>query len=267
MPGARGTRCAARGLAVTHAAPFPPPGRPVIEPLLAKLGCYDRIGETEARALAGLIDSEARLERGTIFVRAGERLERSTLLLDGFVVRYKDLLDGRRQTLELSVPGDFVDLHSFTLKRIDHDIACLTPCRLAYAPHARIAELTARFPHLTRVLWLSTSIDAAIHRERIVSLGARTAVERLAHLCCETYLRLRGVGLAEDDAFAFPLTQGDVAELLGLSMVHTNRTVRELRERGLARVGRGAVRIDDWDGLRRLGQFDAGYLGQHREPR
>ena len=239
----------------------------MIERLLAKLGCYDRIGEAEARALAGLVEQEARLERGTIFVRAGERLDRSTLLLDGFVVRYKDLGDGRRQSLELSVPGDFVDLHSFTLKRIDHDIASLTPCRVAYAAHERIAEVTARFPHLTRVLWLSTSIDAAIHRERIMSLGARTAVERLAHLCCETYLRLRGVGLAQGDAFALPLTQGDLSELLGLSMVHTNRTIRELRERGLARIGKGEVRIDNWDALARLGQFDAGYLGQHREPR
>ena len=239
----------------------------MIEPLLAKLGCYDRIGPPEARALAGLIEGEAKLERGAIFVRAGERLTRSTLLLEGFAVRYKDLADGRRQALELSVCGDFVDLHSFTLKRIDHDIACLTPCRIAFAPHERIAEVTARFPHLTRLLWLSTSIDAAIHRERIVSLGARTALERLAALCCEMYLRLRAVGLDDGDAFAFPLTQGDLSELLGLSMVHTNRTVRELRERGLARVGKGEVRIEDWDGLRRLGQFDAGYLGQHREPR
>lgn len=235
--------------------------------LVAKLRCYDRIGEAEERALAGLIESEARYKRGTTFIHAGERLTRSTLLLTGFVIRYRDLPDGRRQTLELSVPGDFVDLHSFTLKRIDHDIAALSDCRVAFAAHERIAEVTARFPHLTRVLWLSTTIDAAIHRERIMSLGARTAVERLAHLCCETYWRLRGVGLAEGDAFAFPLTQINLSEVLGLSMVHTNRTIRELRERGLATVARGEVRIADWEGLAQLGQFDADYLGQHREPR
>ena len=242
-------------------------GAATVARLIAKLRCYDQIGEPEARALAGLVEGEARYPRGTVFIRAGERLTRSTLLLDGFVVRYKDLADGRRQTLELSVPGDFVDLHSFTLKRIDHDIAALSECRVAFAAHERIAEVTAKFPHLTRVLWLATTVDAAIHRERILSLGARTAVERLAHLVCETWLRLRAVGLAERDAVALPLTQADLAELLGLSMVHTNRTIRELRERGAATLRRGEVRIDDWEALARLGQFDAGYLGQHREPR
>lgn len=239
----------------------------MIDKLVTKLRCYDKIGDAEERALAGLIEGEARLKRGTVFIRAGERLTRSTLLLDGFVTRQKDLADGRRQTLELSVAGDFVDLHSFTLKRIDHDIACLTACRVAFAPHERIAEATARFPHLARVLWLSTTIDAAIHRERIMSLGARSAVERLAHFLCETARRLRAVGLGEDSGFDFPLTQADLSELLGLSLVHVNRTIRELRERKLAEIRERRVRIDDWDGLAALAQFDPSYLGQRSEPR
>jgi len=233
--------------------------------LLAKLRCYDRIDAAEEAALASLFTAEASHARGAVIIRDGQMLEASTLLVSGFVSRFKDLADGRRQALELSVPGDFVDLHSFTLKRIDHDIGCLSPCRVLIAPHARIRDVVAEFPHLGRVLWLNTTVDAALHRERIMSLGARTAPERLAHFVCETYLRLVPVGLARDNAYDLPLTQADLAELMGLSIVHMNRTVRDLRERKLAVLRNRQVRIEDWDGLVALAQFEKTYLGHHRD--
>lgn len=239
----------------------------MIEKLLAKLRGYDRIGDAEAKALASVFTTEKSFRRGEVFTRMGDRLEVSTLLLSGLVHRFKDLSDGRRQSLELSIPGDFVDLHAFTLKRIDHDIGCLSPCRVALAPHERLRQVTAEYPHLGRLLWLSTTIDAALHRERIMSLGARTAVERLAHFVCETHARLQAVDLAYADGFDFPLTQSDLAELLGLSMVHMNRTIRDLRERGLAEFRNREVRVANWKGLTALAQFDPGYLGQRVEPR
>lgn len=239
----------------------------MIEKLIAKLSCYDGITDVETRALASVFKAPVTHLRGDLLARAGQQLEASTLLLSGFVHRYKDLSDGRRQSLELSVPGDFVDLHSFTLKRIDHDIACLSNCRITTAPHSRLREVTAEFPHLARLLWLHTTVDAALHRERIMSLGARTAVERLAHLVCETAQRLAAVGLATHSGFDFPLIQSDLAEFLGLSIVHTNRTIRELRERGLAEIAQRQVRIEDWDGLAKLAQFDAMYLEQSQERR
>lgn len=238
----------------------------MIEKLLAKYRAWDTVSDAEARALAGIFTRTESHPRGATLIRAGQELDGSTLLLAGFANRFKDLSDGRRQSLEVSVPGDFIDLHSFTMKRIDHDIGALSAVKVAWAPHERLRAIAAEFPHLTRLLWLNTTIDAALHRERIMSLGARTAAERLAAFICETRERLRTVGLADESGFDLPLTQADLAELLGLSMVHMNRTIRELRERGLTVVKDRMVRIEDWDGLRKFAQFDGRYLGS-REPR
>ncbi len=159
---------------------------------------------------------------------AGQDLKESLLLLDGWVARTKDLRDGGRQISELAFAGDFTDLHAFTLKRLDHNIATITPCRVAVAPHERIRETLGSHPHLARVYWLMTNIDAAIHREWTVSLGRRSAQSRMAHLFCETLERLKVVGLADDDSYDFPLTQQEFGECLGLTSVHVNRTLQSL---------------------------------------
>src|SRR5207237_5571131 len=120
----------------------------------------------------------------------------------------KDLQGGERQITELHVPGDFADLHSFTLKKLDHEVMTLTRCRIVLCPHERLQGITERFPHLTRVLWFHTNLDAAIHREWEVSLGRRDAVARLANLFCEMQQRLALVGQADRRGFAVPFTQG-----------------------------------------------------------
>ena len=123
-------------------------------------------------------------------IRAGQELDFSTLLLDGLLCRYKDLRDGSRQISELHVAGDFADLHSFTLKHLDHSVMALTRCRLAIAPHDRIKAVIRDHPHLARMFWFMTNLDAAIHREWVLSLGRRSAPSRTAHLFCELRLRL-----------------------------------------------------------------------------
>jgi len=116
------------------------------------------------------------------------------------------------------------------------------------------------------VLWLNTMIDAAIHRELIVSLGARSAVQRMAQLFCEMAERYEAVGLGSRDGYALPLTQQDLSEILGLSLVHANRTLRELRERGLATLRNQQLAIQDWNGLAALAEFDPFYLFLDRRP-
>jgi CRP-like cAMP-binding protein len=142
----------------------------------------------------------------------------------------------------------------------------LTPCRIATVPHVNLTAITERFPHLTRVYWHTTNVDAAIHREWELSLGRRTARAKLAILFCELYTRLEIVGLAKDLSYALPLTQTDLGDCTGLTNVHVNRTLRELRISELVQFQDGRVTILDWAGLARAGEFDPAYLYlEHRD--
>ena len=195
-----------------------------------------------------------------IIVRENTPLTQCTLLLSGFIERFKDTPEGRRQILAIHVPGDFVDLHSYPLKRLEHSVAALTPVTVATFPHPAIRALTERSATLTELLWRSTLIDAAIGREGIVSVGARGAAVRLAHLLCEMYLRIERIGVTRGLEFDFPVTQIDLADATGLTAVHANRMLRQLREQGLVEFRQGLVRIIDWPALKAFAEFDPRYL-------
>jgi CRP-like cAMP-binding protein len=195
-----------------------------------------------------------------VVVEEGQPIERSALLVDGLMGRFTDMSDGERQISQLHVAGDFPDLHSFTLKRLDHGIMALTDCEISWVTHDAIRQLIEDFPHLGRLLWLSTNLDAAIHRAWTVSLGRRDAAARMAHLLCELQVRLEIVGLADPTGYPLALTQADLANCLGLTSVHVNRVLRELRERGLVTFRGGHVTITDPAGLRKLAEFSPDYL-------
>jgi CRP-like cAMP-binding protein len=239
----------------------------MIDKLFLKLRVRDLLSDEEEAALRETIVESERLPAKQVILKRGVPLNRSILLLDGLICRYKDLRNGRRQISALHVPGDFLDLHGFTLKHLDHDVMSLSPVTVAYAAHERLKWLTEQFPHLTRLLWFSTNLDAAIHREWELSLGQRTGVARTAHLFCEVYQRLRIVGNVDGESFAFPVNQTELGECLGLTPVHTNRVLRELRERGLATFKNGVVAIYNLRGLEALAEFEAGYLYLDSTPR
>lgn len=232
----------------------------MIERHLAKLRARDVLPAEEEQAIRSLVASTTDYAADAIVVPAHVDQDHSRLLLSGIVCRYKDLRNGQRQITELHVPGDFVDLHSFTLKQLDHDVMTLTPARLANVPHDNLRRITERFPHITRMYWFSTNLDAVVHREWELSLGRRTARARLATLLSELHLRLRIVGLANANGYDLPLTQTDLAECTGLTNVHVNRTLRELREEGLVALQAGRVTIIDRLSLWRVGEFDPRYL-------
>lgn len=239
----------------------------MIEAFLLKLRARDVVSDEEQKAIESLFSEVREIPSDKTLIRAGDRLNISLLLLDGVLCRYKDLRDGSRQISELHVAGDFADLHGFTLKRLDHSVMTLTASRIAVAPHERIRAVIAEYPHVARLFWLSTNIDAAIHREWVLSLGRRSALSRVAHLFCELRERLATVGLADETGFALALTQTDLAECMGLTPVHVNRTLRELRERGLVEFRGRRVTIHDLAGLQRVAEFDPGYLSLQFEPR
>ena len=235
--------------------------------LCRSLGRRDTITDHERQVLEALTQRPAHYKRGAEIIVDGSRPSTSCLLVAGLTARAVFLPDGRRQLAALHVAGDFVDLHALLLKTMDHSVIAMSDCAVVFVPHGDLVRVTETEPHLTRVLWLSTTIDAAIQREMIASIGRRTPLQRLAHLLCEQYLRLEVVGLAAGGAFGFAMTQADLADVLGLSLVHTNRTVQDLRATGLVSWSQSDVTILDFEKLVRLARFDAGYLNLNREPR
>jgi CRP-like cAMP-binding protein len=239
----------------------------MIERHLMKLRARDEVSAEEEQAIRDAVSEVRELPADKALIRRGDVLKHSTLLLDGLMSRYKDLPDGQRQITELHVAGDFADLHSFTLKYLDHNVRTLTPCRIAMVPHAALTRITETLPHLARMYWFHTNLDAAIHREWELSLGRRTAIERTASLFCELHVRLKIVGLATDMGYDLQLTQEELADCLGLTSVHVNRTLRELRERELVEFRSSRVQLTDLTGLRKIAGFDPAYLYLDRRPR
>jgi len=227
---------------------------------LKKLKRRIEISSDEERALRSVITETRRVGTDQILIRGGQELNVSLLLIDGWLARSKDLPGGQRQVTQLHVAGDFADLHSFTLKCLDHDVMSLSDCIIGVAPHERIKEVTERFPRIARYYWFSTNVDAAITRELALSLGQRSAISRMAHLFCELHVRLDAVGHARNDGFDFPLTQRELSECLGLTVVHVNRTIQELRRRGLVELENRQLTILDKRGLEGVAEFDPSYL-------
>ncbi|TDN83570.1 Crp/Fnr family transcriptional regulator [Stakelama pacifica] len=221
---------------------------------------HPRLTDAERTALNNAVAHVREVPARHVLVREGVPLSQCTLLTRGFIHRYKDTQDGRRQILALHIPGDFVDLHSYPLKRLEHSVAATTDVEIAVFPHQAIRELTLISPNLTELLWRSTLIDAAINREWLVSIGARSAAVRIAHLFCELRARMERVGMADEHGFELPITQVDLADATGLTPVHTNRMVRQLRDQKLVDFRDRRVVIHDLDRLIDFAQFDTGYL-------
>ena len=241
--------------------------RDPIGDLLKKLRLRDEISDREAKVLRDSIGEIQRFKAGRTLVRTGEGITQSTLLIDGLVARFKDLSDGQRQIMEIHVDGDFVDLHGFILKRLDHNVGALTDVTVGFVPHEVLARITQEEPHLSRMLWLSTLMDASIQREHILSMGRRPALGRIGHLMCELCVRFEVIGQATERSFPLALTQVDIADATGLTAIHVNRMLRQLREQGLLTFKSGRVEILDWERLRSISEFDPTYLHLEYRPR
>lgn len=219
-----------------------------------------RLSDIEKDVLLRSVDSTLTIAPGRDVVTEGSRPTHSTLLLSGLAIRYKILRDGRRQITAIHLPGDFVDLHGFPLEIMDHNVGALSQCSFAAVPHTALDRIVAEHGLLAKALWMLTLIDGAIHREWLVAMGALAAPARTAHLFWELYLRLSVVGLAQQDGYGFPISQNDLADVLGLSPVHMNRTLQGLRSEGLLEFQYGRVTILDPARVVALAQFDDKYL-------
>ena len=227
---------------------------------LKKLRKRVDLSAEEERAIRASVAETRSVPADEIAVRSGEKLNSAMLLLSGWMARSKDLPSGERQVTELHIAGDFTDLHGLTLKCLDHDVVAMSDCTVAMFPHDRLREISRQYPRLGQIYWFTTNVDAAIHREWALSLGQRSAISRMAHLFCEMYERLDVVGATSGNGYEFPLTQRELSECLGLTVVHANRTLQELRRRGLVQLENRRVNILDRRGLEGVAEFDPAYL-------
>jgi CRP-like cAMP-binding protein len=239
----------------------------LVHRLVLKLRARDALAEREVQVLRDAVADTAEFGPGRTIVRQGAALTHSTLVVEGILARFKDLSEGQRQIQEIHIAGDFADLHGFLLKRLDHNLGTLTRTRIALVPHETLRRITEEEPHLSRLLWFSTLLDAAIQREKILSVGRRTALARLAHLLCELNVRFEVAGLTDGAGFSLPLTQLDLGDATGLTSVHVNRMLKQLRDDRLVTFRGGEVTIHDWPRLQQVGEFDPAYLYLDRRPR
>ncbi len=236
-------------------------------PLIRKLEQFDRVSDAERRLLEQAVVRQRAAAKGEDLVREGDRPSESLFLITGFAARYNLVRTGKRQITALHVPGDFVDLHSFLVKRMDHSVMTMTACTVGVVPHDALRAISETQPHLTRLLGVNIAVDAAIHRHWIVNIGRQSALEHTAHLFCEMFWRLQAVGLTEGHSFKFPLTQAELGDTLGLSTVHVNRVVQELRKEGLITWRGETVIVEDWPRLQQLAEFDPTFLSLEQESR
>ena len=219
-----------------------------------------RLSIEDRQALEAVSDALTSYEARTDLVRKGDNPDHVYLVTEGWLCRYKQVDKGRRQIISLMLPGDACDTHIFAFDRMDHSICTLTAAKVAAIPRFQLETIAADYPRLNQPLWWDMLVTAAIQREWTVSLGQRTAFERVGHLFCELFMRLKAVGLVEGSSFALPITQADLADALGLSVIHTNRTLRDLRRAGLIILKSRVLTIPNFAALRDASAFNPTYL-------
>ena len=229
----------------------------------------DELSARDLSVLHAISTVTRSFDNGETIIEAGVDPTQSCLVLRGMAGRLH-ILPGRtaqRVISALHVPGDFMDLHGFVLSDVKESIVAFGPTEVEFVDHADLEELTNNHPHLTRLLWMTTAIDGAIHRQWLVAANALRSSGHLAHLICEIYTRLAAVGAAKNHRMTLPLLQRELACILGYSPIHINRAVRDLRARKLVRWAGTEVEVLDWPGLVRLARFDPGYLDLERKRR
>ena len=228
--------------------------------LLQKLEQAMVLSDAERQTISELPEHVLRVKRREDIVD-GSKPTRLHLLHTGIAGRYTLLGEGQCQITAFLIPGDCCDLRALLMGDMDHSVAAFSPCEVAVVPHQRLFAAIENHPRLALALWADTLLDAAIHREWVANVARRSAYARTAHLLCEIWFRLKSMGLSHDHTFDLPLTQGDLGDATGLSVVHVNRTIRQLREDGLIRLSKGrVVQLLDWERLTEVAEFDPAYL-------
>jgi CRP-like cAMP-binding protein len=237
-----------------------------LQPFVDKLTSHSVLSQEEQQAILNLPGHAAQVQANRDFVRLDEVVEHVCLIVDGLVGRFDQNTEGLRQITALHIPGDMANLHSVVLPKATSALQALTTTTILRVPQSAIRAAARSYPAVAEALWRDCMVDAAILAKWVVNVGRRDAKTRIAHLLCEMATRYKAALAPEGVTFEMRVTQGHLADATGLTSVHVNRVLKNLRESGLATFHRGTVSILDWDALSKAGEFDSSYLHADLKP-
>jgi CRP-like cAMP-binding protein len=227
---------------------------------LQKLSKFYEHDDSLAEAVIELCDDLREFPAGTHFARQDSGYSRVYLIDNGWVLRSKTLETGSRQIVSVALPGDFIGLNALLFTKSDFDLFAKTAVKAFHCDIDRLLGLIGRFPSFAAALFWVDAHEENILAERVVSLGARSARERTAHVLCEFVTRMEIVGVKDFTTILFPISQNDFSDILGMSLVHMNKTLRSLENGGIIAFRNEILTINDMDGLKAVAGFDSGYL-------
>lgn len=225
-----------------------------------RLASRSVLTEEEVSALLALDGQVKKIASHIDFVRLGERVDHTCLVVDGLVGRFGQTRDGVRQITCLYISGDMADLPSVVSPMAGWALGALSSTTIFCIPRGDLRRLAAKYPGVAEAFWRDCVVDASILSEWVVNVGRRGALSRVAHLFCEMAIRSEQAGSGNRQAFPLPITQPDLGDATGLTGVHINRTLKELRTLGIVELRAGIVTIHAWDKLVSLGDFDTAFL-------
>ncbi len=230
--------------------------------LLRRMELVYRLTNAEKAAVARLPFRTADLGPRVVIVKDGDIATQSCVVASGITCWSKVTSEGTRQISSVAFLGDMPDLHGLHLQPLDSNLSTISPCRLGFVSHDALKGICLEYPSIAAAMWRLTLIDAAVFRDWVTNVGGRPAYARLAHLFCEIMARARGAYVGSDKSCLMPLTQTELGECTGLSTVHVNRNIQQLRAAKFISLDAGVLTVLDWAGLVNVGDFDAVYLHQ-----
>jgi CRP-like cAMP-binding protein len=239
--------------------------KPDLQRFLDRLTSRSVLSEREQQAILDLPTYATHARSSEDFVQLGERVTHACFVVDGLVGRFDQNAQGRRQITALHIPGEMPDLHSVVQSTATSALHALSPTTILRIPHVALRAIAAEYPAIAEALWRDCMVDSMILAQWVVNVGCRDAKTRIAHLICEMACRYKVERLTAKVVFTLPMTQLHLAEATGLTAVHVNRMLGELRSYGVE-FRRGTVYISDWDRLVCAGDFDPDYLQAEVRP-
>lgn len=236
------------------------------EVMLRKLSEHSFLAQEDIMGLRSLSIHDRAVRADEDVVRQGDAPQLAVVVIEGMLARYHTLSSGTRQYLSFHITGDMPDAQALFLETMDHSVCAVDRARVALVPHKELLAMFVLRPALGFAIWRETLIDAAIFREAITNNSSRTARARMAHFFCEQYYRAQMLEPTMSGTCRLPLSQTQLGQALGMSLVTVNRTLQQLRGTRCVDLREGMLSVRDWPRLVQLGQFDPSYLHVKRPP-